>query len=1436
MSNTNVNKQDNGFKPKQLNLASFDLDKSSMIEASAGTGKTFTISNLVVRLLIEGIKKGNSSEPLDIENILIVTFTNAAASDLRARVLQKIHECRISFDQIKNGDKTIEELEKTFKEVAIHCFEKYSHNTIDGISIDNIKNVASVFSRLLTRAERNIDRASISTIHSFCNKALNQIYSFEAGRAFNVNLTQDISLEQKEAKLTVWRSLFYNDNGFDRDLLLNLLGFTDPENDTLKKAVKALEKVRLIDPDEGYYGFSVKSYYEEGVKKLQKTPDERLKYLLDTAKDLYSDFENDFFSKLESLKEYKDQIISFADGNTVPGSLYELSPGGSFHSNPFNKGLPCKNFLNLLVSTLNNDSADTINYITSFNSIDKIVVLSEIGSDEHFFKVKKSGEFKDSQKVRDFEEIVKDLISASFEVITEIELIKLELTTLVAIKVILKTDELCERDNVISNDEVLRQLAVALNNNKDKSRGDVLSSLLRKRYPVAMIDEFQDTDPVQFAIFSKLYLNQDAIDESSHCYLIGDPKQSIYAFRGTDINSYNKAKELILENKGNVYTLNTNFRSCQKIIEGVNEIFEEYEDPKNQESAGDSSANKENIESQNSADSLPEKKDHTAYQYVEHPFDYYKNSEEKHLDSKIQFERVNCSDKPNSVRFYFKDDSSKEIPICNYIREVSFADSQEKTKANDYYGEIAKFVALDVKRCLLEGKIFEKGEERDVKPSDITILVNDAKENRFIQDALKKLSIQSVYFSDRESVLNSEKNDKITASEEATNIIYLMEAMCDNTNSPKVNRLLGSSLLRLSSEKFLDSIKSDKLDTEITLLRACRESWEKYGFITAFSQYIYQHDLLCTILETDGGERSLSNYFQIAEIVQSVNSKVVGSNAQLLWFKELVLNNKGELSEDITKKHLESEQSLVKVMTIHKSKGLEFPIVFTPYESGFMALKSKDSAVYYDPDSKKVSYALDRDNKIKGKSVKDLVEVAALQEQERLLYVALTRAKLANFISLPSCISLNGKTYQSPLKKLISIVSKDDSADSKGKPSKRATKKSKDKEVGIDTTKDVVVNDPPKTQLKAVENPDLFKKLETVELDECVELQNSISQEGEVSSLDKGSVDNSFTVTSYSAITSGAHNDMFASSVDEKETSVEDGDSDDSKDKDLINFNFAKGSTAGSFLHKIMEIVLAKDDVDKTDKDSLYNFVNSQLKYDFYHLVSKSGDDEDAKNEKIVALSSWLYDILNANLLPKAKDGDQVKLSNLKALDCARELDYFLPCKDFKVRVLNGICHDFYESEVKAFEMLSVPELPDLKKSNFKGYMNGSLDLVAKFDTETGPKFYMIDYKSNYLGNSFSQYTQQKILKSIFESRYDVQILFYSLALYRFLKTTLPNFSYEKDFGGVMYLYLRGMNSFDTKSPGQFYVKPSEALIDRLDRLFKGINDRTANNSDAGEE
>ena len=117
-----------------------------------------------------------------------------------------------------------------------------------------------------------------------------------------------------------------------------------------------------------------------------------------------------------------------------------------------------------------------------------------------------------------------------------------------------------------------------------------------------------------------------------------------------------------------------------------------------------------------------------------------------------------------------------------------------------------------------------------------------------------------------------------------------------------------------------------------------------------------KHNLLKTMLNAENGERALSNYFQIAEIIQSINSKVIGSNAQLLWFKDLVLNGNSDLSDDVTKKHLESEQSLVKIYTIHKSKGLQYPIVFSPFLFG--TTNYDKDGIYYDPHDRHVSLSL----------------------------------------------------------------------------------------------------------------------------------------------------------------------------------------------------------------------------------------------------------------------------------------------------------------------------------------------------------------------------------------------------------------------------------------------------------------------------------------------
>ena len=1375
LENKNLN------KPDPLEIKTFDLNSSSMIEASAGTGKTFTISNLVVRLLLEGLKKGKgeNATPLDIEDILVVTFTNAAASDLRARILEKIHTCRVLFEAIGKGQKTVDSLDGNdpLKDI-VELYLKDKLKVKDSLENNNAVDIniqqkqAILYSRLLIRAERSIDKASISTIHSFCNKALNQIYSFEAGRAFNVELTNDVEEEKREAAFSVWRDLFYKDSDFNKDLLLELLGKDSPLS--LKKTVEKLSRVRLINDAKGYFGFSLKSYYQSS-EKLQKTPIARLKYLLDAVEKDIASINEEHAQDLQIVEKYKDEVF---EANGGPGSLYKLDKGD------YSRGGLVSNVKIILKSLLANTASAKFNSVNFGEEISKNVKKDYdfkdfYNEDCNFVRGTKGYVFARSGEISEFEKAARSVIILARDMRANIDLIKKELDCLVSVMMIKKTDALCERDNLISNNEVLRQLAVALTK---KDRGDVLASLLRKRYPIAMIDEFQDTDPVQFTVFSKLYLNQDAVNSNAHCYLIGDPKQSIYKFRGSDINSYNEAKSQIEEIGGCVYTLETNYRSNANVVKAVNEIFAQV---------------KEGCDSN----------------YVAKPFDYNDSYSEK-TPSNIKFEPVIASPNSEKSSFYFdipiednlvasdenlSDTSENNTSVCNFVRKIEFND---KTKAEVLMQAISKSVALEVKRCLLYGKINSKGNVRAVKPSDIAILVSNKNENKAIQDALKELSIQSVYFSDDESVLSSSSQSKSysnssddtkKASVEAENIIYLMEAICNSTNASKVYRLLGSSLLSLTREEFIQKTDSFEFDDEISLLRECGNKWESYGFITAFLYYLNKHDLLKTMLNAENGERALSNYFQIAEIIQSINSKVIGSNAQLLWFKDLVLNGNSDLSDDVTKKHLESEQSLVKIYTIHKSKGLQYPIVFSPFLFG--TTNYDKDGIYYDPHDRHVSLSLNPSEPVNGTAISELEKVASLQEKVRLLYVDLTRAQLANFVFLPI---YNDEKKTNAVSALRSITI----------PKEGELLKALDsEELFTNLNKFDNESDPDNEKLIAAK----------------VKVESQCSEKiDEPSSLDKGSVDNSFTVTSYSAITSGAHNDMFASDIDEKEIEPDANDLEEdisNEERNLINFTFSRGSAAGSFLHKLLEIVLSRNDVNKEDQDSIYQFVNSQLKYDYYHLISNQG------NEKICALASWLNNILNANLLPESSKNDHLKLSDLTPDNCARELDYYLPCKDFKVKVLNKLCHEFYAKVVKDNNLSHIPDLPDLKKSNFKGFMKGSLDLVAKFTTKQGDKFFMIDYKSNYLGDSFGDYTQDSILKSIFEARYDVQILFYSLALYRFLKCTLHDFLYEKDFGGVMYLYLRGMNSNNTVSPGQFYVRPSEELIKRLSDLFDGIED-----------
>ncbi len=1296
---------------KALVIKDFVLNNSSLIEASAGTGKTFTITYLVLRLLLgSGNAKTRLKQgPLDLDQILIVTFTRAAASDLRKRIRENIRQAKEAFDEFAK-DPEYRAKDEPLNDLLVEMQGK-------GISPKDC-------SQILNKAERSIDTAAICTIHSFCNRALNQIYAFEAGEAFETALTDDVSGQMNEALISLWRDLFYTKE--DRSFILDALKNIEPT--ALMAGFYALHKVKLTDPKDGFHGFSVK-----GLKYLKSdlSLSANFDYLKDELKRLKEKEQqtlNDFLSCYD-----KDYLFACYDRENAA----------------INKNLNIKKAPALLKSakSLLNKLAD------AYADPDcRKLFLEELANYQYDCFVKKTSHksIENCKFFIDFENAVIALHKEIKEQRTACSLLINELRLAILMLADAKFGKLCAKDRVMSNDDVLKRLDYALNCKGAQS--ERLASLLRHRYPVAMIDEFQDTDPTQFAIFKKIYLDKDFADKA-FCYLIGDPKQSIYAFRGSDINSYLIARNLIAElSKGmGLYTLNTNYRSHPNLVDGVNVLFSQEINDKNVS-----------------------------------PF----------LTDDINFNPVNHN--RSSSFFSFEDSFSEAKEPVEYAafyvdRILSDEPIENKEEAQTKY---AKACALRIKECLEHGFIYKKTEncctKRRVIPSDIAVLVKTKRENAYVQKELSALGIGSVYFSDQSSVLGTDEG----ISPEAGALIFLMEAMCDFSNSRKVRRLLGSELLSLSGDEFCSRLLNENFEAEVRLLFTCRQKWQKDGFLSAFLTWFKDplHDGLKNTLSLENGERSLTNYFHLAEIVQQAHNRISGLRAQLRWFKELCSTGQDALNGEDVLKRLDSEYDQVKILTIHKSKGLEFPLVFMPFlwlgAQAECAVESSIGGVsYYDKQDKRLCFDFMRSEK-NAKAHND----DAKQEDRRLLYVALTRACFANFLFIANLDLKKAKELTS----LRSMLSDDGSPD-----------------LFID-------------KIKCVDKQQLFcltsrqkSFYDSVQKYVNTDIKNN-HDNLTASVLPQDAVCRDFSFSSYSALVAGLH---------DKAPSVIEGNNEDDipeieeefNQRQLNAFTFPRGTIPGVFLHSLLEncdFTLCSD--------------NNYLKDYVSKFVRQSANQGTVRNwtyeEKsaVNALTLWLYDIVNAPLLKH--ENNYFSLSRLKHGSFVSEMAYLLPSVDMDTQFLNDLCKESAQEIPDRGSLLNklISELY-LDKKIVTGFINGFLDLVMRTDFDGQEKYYVIDYKSTHLGNYYRDYAQKKVILSVFDerNRYDVQYLLYTLALHRMLKTRKPDYSYEKDIGGVLYLYLRGLKAPGLMlepeiSNGVFFTKPSFKIIERLDAIFSG--------------
>lgn len=1304
-----------------FNILDFNLNKSSLIEASAGTGKTYSITYLVLRLLL-GI--GNDKTrllqgPLSLDEILIVTYTNAASADLKARVLSNIKDAIEAFtnyladENYICADSTMQNIIKSF---------------IDQTQEEQKKLLLTQAIRCLERAKRSIDTAAICTIHSFCNRALSQIYSFEATAPFASTYETDINYLYQEMQNDVVREYFYS-NKIDKDVFTfykTILASKDIAN-SIKKllgvrvaSIDRKKHLNYLKTKSGYY-FILKNDFDLDLRKSIKSN------LDDVIDDIIFDC-NSIKQTLKLTQTLFEEYVDLKTGHSTKAWL-EKKFITSF-----------KNFLESVHNSfINLNITDLINTINNLQY--------ENGKLKIFYNYK-----LDEKDENDFYAELRKIIKQ----VENLAVIKKSRFCLIfAAYIIEKTDLKQEELNITSNDDVILRLDRALN---DANMGKVLAKMLTKRYKVAFIDEFQDTDPVQFSIFNKLYLSNQIKDKNntpSYCYLIGDPKQSIYEFRGSDINSYLKAKNLIGEKA--VYSLNTNYRSYPSLIESVNTIFKSNKDEENK--------------SKNSFD-----------------------------NENIIFTEVQAN--KGKYKFVYDVRVNEQNDAASYVRSIINLQNKEINQK-----ELAKCCAYDVLHILSKSRLYSLDSnnnfsvERKVKPSDIAILVSSASEFNLIKDALNSINIPCVYVSDKSNILyeqaGNHHNAIFTISNDAQNIIYLMEAMCYNKDKKKVLRALACGILCIDNVDFSELTKEQSFEDETLLLEKCYNIWEKYGFLAAYNYFIndkinkkYGFE---AFLSQQDGSRRIATSLHICELVQEYHNQITGPLAQLRAFKDLCYADNNNYISGSTQSRLDSQQEQINVVTIHKSKGLEYPIVLLPF---IFSLKEKTSEKdfmisYYDKDIGYKAIDLDYTSKIGKNSFINSQEhylKAINEEKRRLIYVALTRACAANFFYL-------GK-YESKLN-MFQILETDSIENTYNFFEKQNTKK-------------ILFN----LQTVNVDDLDisLGDDLKNYDYQQQLELQNQAI----VESFSKDYVDQNFSISSYSQLTAKQHESSTDYQYDGVADDVESYLIDD-EDLNISPFDFPRGVQAGTFLHKLLEYC---DFSRCNDKNYISSYIDKVVAIDSI-LLKSWGQEDNCK----LCLKQWLYDITHCCIYQE--QDRKYSLCDIGSCDRVSEMTFLMSSTNLDTKKVNDLCKQSMVSNVSPTNTDVLANLNNLYLDNklITGFMTGAMDLVFRLKIDNCYKYFVLDYKSNFIGTNASYYRQANLEKMIFDNknRYDVQYMIYSLALYRHLKSRLVDFDYESNIGGVIYLFLRGLKADQTS--GVYHAKLEQDIVESLDKLCTSKDD-----------
>tara|TARA_R110002072_G_scaffold105615_4_gene230921 strand:+ start:8761 stop:12456 length:3696 start_codon:yes stop_codon:yes gene_type:complete len=1225
---------------KALNLTDFPLDSLSLIEASAGTGKTYALANLYLRYLLE--------RGFNVEQILVVTFTEAATQELKDRIRLRIQELRSVFEGAETKDPILN-----------HLLNQSTSPEKDQLN--------------LRLAERQIDQAQIHTIHGFCQQILKR-HALDSKVPLKQALLEDQTQLRKAALEDYWRRYILNLATEELQFIVKKW----PEPSALQNELSSLlnRSPEAIIPSPSGAGLA---HWQESFKAYRAWFLE----LKETTLSMIAGVEillNDIPLKSNNTKlKWLGQLRAWAETPVLDFKL----PTDSKKEVLFERFTTSR----VVIDTPKNKATPEHAYFD-------------------FLEVHFEKQLPDVHAL---------FIAQSYPLVRKL------------------IDEAKQQQNVFSFDDLISRVSNALSS--DEGENKTLASTIGAPYHVALIDEFQDTDPAQYHIFDSVF-GTGSPKQDARLVLIGDPKQAIYGFRGGDVTTYLRAKHSISRHsKGHVFTMETNWRSSPSMVAAVNAVFE----------------------------SAP-----NAFMAEDIPFQAVKAAKST----------------PDSL-------PSQALFISQFKVEKASKGQIESNLALQCVKQI-KYLLSQAKTLRLEGG-------KALQHSDIAILVRSGKEGEIIKNALAEQGLSAT--------LDSQAS--IYHTDEARALYFLLTAAADPKDESALRRCLAEAFFGISDEQILAfNEQASVFARYMRLFEELHQKWLRSGVLAMIREALkilgvfeFWQQISDDSSEKNSArfwERSLTNWNQLAEILQKQSRSQKGHFALLRWYHDTL---SGELSgqhsgkgDNETKLRLESDAELIRITTIHKSKGLEYPFVFIPF---LFSCRGAMEAWFY---NRQGTLSIDL---TKADSSLLAAEQARLAEDIRLLYVALTRAKYQCYVGTAAYQSNRVESLglrQSAWAFLLfqgHVPTKidDDSLNIRLEKFQSVCPDLVHLECISEATIDAAnaANDQGLANINQANES--LSALPASQLSSR-QLIHSIYDDWRVQSF-TGLMNESQRLARSTMNTNTASNVKVFTKV----SSVY-------KPNDINIFNFPKGSQAGTFLHTLFESLNFErgelNNTSATQYSSLEAFIHSKL--GLTNLV------EDRQLEVWSGyLATWIQAVLQAPLV------SGIQLATLNETAYFSEMQFYFSVKNFQSLRFNILLNEHLGTKT------------DIDFSRFEGHLKGAIDLVF----EANERFYILDYKSNYLGDDSSDYQTESLAIAMEEHRYDVQYVIYTLALHRFLKQRRKDkYQYQRDFGGVIYLFLRGLainqgqnksraqelSSQDDVPTGVYYVKPPAELILALDK------------------